>query len=402
MKKALITILTLSMICSLLGCYSLPADTSGADTQSTHPSTQADQQTDGATEPDITVRQQEMAAVSSPFFTKTTFAADETAIFRQTVQNIALIVPEPEAANKIIVDFLDRTDIDEQAAAVAVSAEQAYNSAPQAFSPYWASLTYEPVRIDSGVLSMFGAYAAYTGAAHAEYIFKSVSYDLTSGDVLTLEKILSQPNSIDSITQLTLDALEPQKDAKQLFDGYENTVLDHFAKGAEQITDWYFSNTGLCFFFSPYEIGPFSSGQIVAQIPYSKLAGIMNDAYFPAERETAAGGIQAELFDDAALDRFTQFADVTLNDGGKKILLSTDGLVYDIRIETGTWSANGASFTPEHTVFAAYSLTPGDGVMVDAPFTATLPNIRLSYTTNDQTVYYYITATDTTVTLTQG
>lgn len=400
MKRLFALILAICLLCTLASCKTDPAASTGSTTTSPEASTQDI----NAPETDVTVQQQPMVAVAVPVVTESAAADDGTVLFNQTFQNISLIVPDPEVADKIIVDFLNRTDVNDDAEYIRSLSEEIYSDGITPYYPFWAQIAYDPMRIDRGVLSLYGSYATYTGGAHGLYNFKAVTYDLVTGEILSLRDILNETTTSDNICQLVLDSLTAQKEEERLFEGFESTVTELFNNGFQQNTDWFFSNTGLCFFFSPYEIGPFSSGDIVAEIPYSKLTVILNDAYFPAERETALGTVQAEVFDETALDRFTQFAEVVLEEGSDKILLHTDKSVYDVRIETGTWSADGSIFTPSHTVLAAYSLTPGDAIMIDSPLNSTLPTLRLSYTTGNQTVCFFISldTAENTVTLTEG
>lgn len=390
MRRIIPIILVFCLLTGLAGCSFLKDTTYGNETASTGNTTQNDQD-DTTSGSNITVQQLPMVAVAVPVVTKSETAEDGTVLFNSTFQNISLIVPDPEVADKIIIDFLNRTDVHTSNDSILSLAKSIYTDGAESFTPYWAQITYEPMRLDKGVLGMFGSYASYTGAAHAEVLCRSVNYDMVTGKVLSLSDILTDTATSSDICQLVLDSLTAQKEEKGLYEGFETTVKDFFGNSTLSNADWFFSDTGLCFFFSPYEIAPYSCGAIIAEIPYSSLVGIMNDTYFPAERETAFGSVQAEVFDEATLDRFTQFAEVVLEEGSDKILLYTDKSVYDVRVETGTWSSDGSTFTPDHTVLAAYSLTPGDAIMIDSPLNNTLPTLRLSYNTNGETVRFYVT-----------
>ena len=184
-----------------------------------------------------------------------------------------------------------------------------------------------------------------------------------------------------------------------LFEGYEATVKDRFHKNLATDKDWYLSNNSLCFFFSPYEIGPYSTGIVVAEIPYANLTDILNNAYFPAEREQTNGAVEIAEFNEADLEKYSQFAELVISQGSNKTLLYSTQGVYDVRIETGSWSADGVTYTPEYTVLACYSLADGDAIMVDAPITDSLPQLRISYTSNNETIHRFIIKNGQTVSL---
>ena len=152
--------------------------------------------------------------------------------------------------------------------------------------------------------------------------------------------------------------------------------------------------------FAPYEIAPYSSGTIHATIPYEKLTGILDDKYFPAEKETAAGTLYAELFSEDAAKKHTQFAEVILNNSGDKVLLHTDHYIQDLQIISGSWSADDSTFIPENVVFAAYGLTVGDAIMLETEFAPTAPTIQIRYTTHEKTITTYLSGvTGSSVTL---
>lgn len=315
----------------------------------------------------VEVQQLPMVSVSLPVVTQDYSADDGKVIYKHTSQNISLIVPDPEVADKVILDFLNRTDLQSTVDTVYSSASDAYKDGIMSqHLPYWTQIIYTPMRIDNGVLSLHGSYVQYSGGAHPMKSTKSVTYDLITGETLSLSDILTENADGDTLCQLVCKALANyDKDtASSLYTGYETTVTELFSKPLTDITNWHFSEYGLCFTFSPYEIGPYSCDTIPALISYQDLTGILRDAYFPAERDIALGTVRAETFDTEKLEDFTQFAEVVIDREEQAILLSTDGMVYNIQIKIGSWNEGNTAFETEHTVFRACSLTPGDGIMV--------------------------------------
>lgn len=348
----------------------------------------------------LPVDQKPLVTVTLPVNTVIEKAEDGTELLRYTYQNMFLILPDSDVGNDVIVDFLNKRDqADANAATLSESAKEAYKPGT-AWTPYVYQTIYEPMRIDNGILSLFGRNTVFSGSSHPETNYLSVSYDLVTGEVLTLEKIISTQTTADAITDLIVAVLNKTAAEKQLYDGYESTIADRFSHDFRHDTDWYFSDTGLTFFFSPYEIAPYSVGVISATIPYELLVGILDDAYFPAEKETSAGTLFGQLFTDEAASQYTQFAEVVLNPNGDTILLYTDHYVQNVRIVSGSWSADGSTFTPENTVFVAEGLTKDDAVMLQATLEPAAPTLQVSYTTGDQAVTAYISGTPgTSVTL---
>ena len=385
MKKIFCILVCLSLI--LAGCSKPSTDETQAETAATV----------SATEPIVILPQQEaMYAVSVPAVSETTLADDGTVIFTYTHQSMMLTVPDPEVANKVIIDFLSRNDASAVTAeTVRQSAKANYNGYAE-WTPYLYSITYSPMRMDQGVLSLFGSCVTYSGASHPERLSVSANYDLVTGDVLTLGSIMSANASTEDFCDLVLYALAEIKAAKYLYDGYEETVKQRFSKDESLDQDWYFSTSGLCFYFVPYQIAPYSSGVIVAEIPYEDLTGLLYDGYFPAERETTAGTIQATVLDETDTAQFTQIAELVLDPDAQMVFLQTDGILWDVKIEYGAWDSANINFVPVYTALFSGSLTPGDAIMIQSD---ELSSLRLTYTSGAETVTQHFTFSENGVAL---
>lgn len=378
MKPFVLLIMILGIILSAFGCTAAPSgQTSPTNAATTAEPTTHPTQTEET--PQITIQQLPMTAISLPVITDAQAAEDGTVVFCQTYQNISLTLPDATVADKIILDFLNRTDIHKQAQLTKEEAIEMYNSGVTPL-PLWEKILYAPQRIDQSVISLYGNHATYTGGAHGSFSCKAVTYDLLTGDPLTLGNIVTDDTSADLICQLICDALEPDRQELYLFEDYRDTVENLLSGNIRGYADWYLSNIGLCFFFSPYEIGPYASGDIVAEIPYNRLTGILRDAYFPAENETVAGSVVIEPFDKADLSRYNQIAEVTLDDGGKRYVIHTDTKVDNIRIIQEAPYFADPSMMDSYTVFGAGYLTPGDAIVLQIPEAG---NVRITYTTAD-------------------
>lgn len=358
MKKIIALLLTAVLLSGLVGCgretvqwdptYNIPINTQATSPTNTQP------------------QQLPMISVSLPVVTQDYTSDDGTVIYKHTSQNINLIVPDPEVADKVILDFLNRTDLQATVDSVYASAKADCEQAN--FNPYWTQITYSPMRLDSGVLSLYGSYVQYNGGAHPIESAKAVNYDLVTGQTLSLTDILTENVNADTICKLVLESLSNYKKetGSTLYTGYETTVTELFNKQMTEITNWCLATNGLCFAFSPYEIGPYASGTIIAKIPYENLTGILQDRYFPTERDSAFSTINAEIFNTKKLEEYSQFAEVVISKEEQAFLLSTDGMLYDIVIGSGSWNDEKTNFKIENYVFRSFSLTPGDGIMVQA------------------------------------
>ena len=313
-----------------------------------------------------------MTAISLPIFTDIKFAEDGSTLLQQKYQNIALTIPDADIADSVIIDFRNRSTQDD------ATIEELLNSALVAYTtatnwtPYLLQTTFAPKRIDQSVLSLFGEKVIYTGNSHPEIHYESVTYDLTTGSALTTTDILT-PGKMDDFTNLVIAALEAKITEIALYPDYQDTVLATLPNSE----NWYFTEHGLAFFFSPYEIAPYTSGIIVAEIPYAKLPGILLDAFFPAEKDSASGTLLASPFTVEAANTLTQSTELICQDAAKQIILHTDKHLTNLKIAV---SDNYI----DYTIFATAALTPGDGVVLHVPSNAAL---NIQYSSDGETIY---------------
>lgn len=339
------------------------------------------------------VEQMPLATISMPIKTVIEKAPDGTELFQYAYQDdISIHLPDANAAHKIKLDILNRIDSSTDDAEE-LSASAAQNYTKTGWSPYLYQIIFQPERIDYNVVSLSGRTTIYRGGSHPETTYTSVTYDAVSGDVLHLSDILVDSASSEKIAQLIVDSLNEQSQLISLYEGFERTVSERFNANFRQDTRWYLSTDGLCVYFSPYEIAPYASGLVVAQIPYEKLTGILNDAYFPPEQQTAGGILSAQLFTEEVLNQFDQFAEIVLNPDGDMILLYTNQYVQDLRIKINIASSDYLYDTPQQTIFAAYGLTAKDAIMLETILKDAQSDLQITYKANDQTYEHYITGT---------
>lgn len=325
-----------------------------------------------------------MAAISMPVSERKDYTEDDVLLFSYKSQTISLIIPDTEIERKVILDIQNRLDgFNTEAEDISLRARSDYNGSEN-WNNYFYNVLYTPGRIDLSVLSLHGVNTTWVGGAHPNRSCTSANYDLTTGDVLTLGSILTHEDSLATLCQLLIDEATEIKAEKYLYTDYEDTIRNRFAQNESYNESWYFSNEGLCFYFSPYEIAPYFAGIITLTIPYENLTGIIEDRYFPAERDTSTGTLRAVKQDDADLDAFTQIAEVLLDSEGQMVFLFTDTSVQDLTIEVGTIQG-GKDFVQEASIFAAPILTPGDAVMLQSTFEDSY-SIRITYRSGDKVI----------------
>lgn len=375
MKRYLSTLLIITMLITLCGCKER------APTQmTTVPSTDSPTT---PTEDQVEIIQKSMYALSLIPINETTPAKDGGTLFVYSHQNIALILPEPEVADKIIIDFLGRMDRAESYKNTLITdgLEEIYTTLDRTLS---YQLNFVPTRFDNSILSLSGTEAIYLGGIHADLIGQFATYNLLTGNVLSLPDILHEGVSADTLYPLVIAALEKDKDENSLWDGFENVVKEQFEGGLLNFDAWYLSDSGLCFHYDPYAIAPYVSGPISAEIPYANLLNILRDEYFPTETDYTTGEIKTQKFSVLNQNDFTQFAEVRLSNSGSNILLYPEGAVTNVTIYASFAGNEPIYGNNEHVIFKAFTLTPGDAIMITLDPTKT--QLRINYQSGNATV----------------
>lgn len=358
MKKLLPLFL---IICILLcGCNrmnpEIPSSTQ-APTEEVIPETQVSTQPAQETTDEITYSQQPMFAVALPFSEKS--IQDEKSSF--IYQDIHLFCQEQEIADRIIVDYLNRQD------AHLKKAEASTNTSYQ--------ILYQPTRMDSCVMSLYGQNVIHQGKNHPVIECQALNYSIITGEVLTLGSILRDGQAHEKLRDALLFTAESTAEEYQLYGDYPHIIADRFRKNPSFDEDWFFTTTGLAFFFDPYEIAPYTSGIVILEIPFDRLTEIVADAFFPAEEDLFGGRLHASSLDDIHLNSYTQIAEVNITGYSSGIMLYTDGLLRDVRIDIVADNQDEIG----GSVFAASTLSPGDGIMLMFDSSIEKPILKITY-----------------------
>lgn len=392
MKKLLAGFLSVCLAFSIVGCGS-PAVSDGGTTVPSISSKDVSENNSSIPAQDGIVSPS-MHALALPSTTEEVYNNDQTLLFSLSYQNVSIDLDNDEIEELIINDLQSRTG------SILSEADQicgdAWNDQPEHpnWSNYFLNISYTPTRLDQVLLSLFRNDVSYSGGAHPFVYTDSVTYDLQTGAALELQNIFQPDYSQDVLCALVLKALDGK--SEELSYNYQEIVTEQFSEENEIKKDWYFSRNGLCFHFSPYEIAPYSSGTIIAEIPYEELQGILLERYFPTQIESSTGSMYVESYSKEAAQRFQRTTDLTLEENATSIILYSDATVTDLRIEMGTQLEQDHRFIATGVVFAANTVGIGDAIHVSANLLQKDACLRLVYRSNDREVSALITSDPST------
>lgn len=205
-------------------------------------------------------------------------SADE--VYTPPVSNAAVDVPwEYAAALAFNAEMQRAADaLDASAQEALTMAREHYDSLDAEQRAYWANYADELIVDDicqfSGLVSVWGVGYSNYGGAHGWESIQAWSFDLTTGEFLTLDGLDAQPSTDsalgESLTHTLAMAVLEQIDAQGLseyyFEDYASYIFDLAANAS-----FYFNDKGMTIVFDPAVIAPYAASAQKFEIPYSRF-----------------------------------------------------------------------------------------------------------------------------------
>lgn len=218
--------------------------------------------------------------------------------------------------------------------------ENGYTDMPLEYS---SSRTGRVERIDSRVLSMVYTTYTYTGGAHGSYFDTGYTFDTESGEYVTLEMLSNNFEELKAfLADYMIGLYNADKDgyysqrvyADMVADGDVNAAITALVRDGS----WYFNEEGMVIYSTVYELGPYAAGIVDFVIPYSKLAGHIDDKWLPAERTGESGTLTLKAQSEVADGSVEIIDKVTVDAEGEALCLEANGTVYDVRLSSVDYS----------------------------------------------------------------
>ena len=205
-------------------------------------------------------------------------SADE--VYTPPVSNTVVDVPQEYAAalafNAEMQHAADALDASAQEALT--MAREHYAGLDEEQRAYWANyaeeLIVDSICQHSGLVSVWGGGYSNYGGAHGWESIRAWSFDLTTGEFLTLDGLDAQPSTDsalgESLTHTLAMAVLEQIDAQGLseyyFEDYASYIFDLAANAS-----FYFDDKGIVIVFDPAVIAPYAASAQKFEIPYSRF-----------------------------------------------------------------------------------------------------------------------------------
>ena len=203
-------------------------------------------------------------------------SADE--VYTPPVSNAAVDVPQEYAAalafNAEMQHAADALDASAQEALA--MAREHYAGLDEEQCAYWTNYAEELIVDDicqfSGLVSVWGGGYSNYGGAHGWESIRAWSFDLTTGEFLTLDGLDAQPSTDSALGKTLVDTLASEIVNRIYEEGLDDYLYDDFYSYVYDLSSnahFYFSGSGMTVNFDAYVLGPYASGPQTFEIPYS-------------------------------------------------------------------------------------------------------------------------------------
>ena len=203
-------------------------------------------------------------------------SADE--VYTPPVSNAAVDVPQEYAAalafNAEMQHAADALDASAQEALA--MAREHYAGLDEEQRAYWTNYAEELIVDDicqfSGLVSVWGGGYSNYGGAHGWESIRAWSFDLTTGEFLTLDALNAQSSTDSALGKTLVDTLASEIVNRIYEEGLDDYLYDDFYSYVYDLSSnahFYFSGSGMTVNFDAYVLGPYASGPQTFEIPYS-------------------------------------------------------------------------------------------------------------------------------------
>lgn len=267
MKKLFASLLTLSLLLSLTACGG-NGDPTGPDApKPSQPET-----------PELTF------AVGTPLTHESTYTADDGTVLLHTNYELpqlelrtadgALYEPGAAATQSAAVAVRDAFNAEMERCYAAVLSNESelaqeardhYGSDSMSFEYiyYEDELLGEVVYQTDGLISVLANAYAFYGGAHPNTSTLTWSFDLTTGEFLTLDALNAQSSTDSALGKTLVDTLASEIVNRIYEEGLDDYLYDDFYSYVYDLSSnahFYFSGSGMTVNFDAYVLGPYASG----------------------------------------------------------------------------------------------------------------------------------------------
>jgi hypothetical protein len=141
----------------------------------------------------------------------------------------------------------------------------------------YIDISYNIDYADNDLISASFLESTFTGGAHPNYGYFTMTYDLKSGKELKLSELFKPGTKyLETVSAYAIKDLQSRKmpDSDESMGLAQDTWAEGAAPKGENYQRWSLTKKGLMFTFDPYQVGPYAAGSQFVIVPYAKLKDI--------------------------------------------------------------------------------------------------------------------------------
>ena len=234
-------------------------------------------------------------------------------------------------------------------------------------------------RNDGKVLTLLFNDNSYTGGAHGSYSTRGYSFDMATGERLSLASLSADEAALrDFLTQEMVQQAREDAYIHDQMEGFvEEDALEETLAALLRSGSWYLDYEGMEIFSDLYEISSYAAGMVSFRIPNEKLLGHVDERFLavPASSGGELRAIPAEAMEDGSMEIVDM---VKVYDEGTTVYLVSDGPVQDLRVSSVDYFDYNGSFN-ESAVHWSCSGLENAAVQLVTVIPDGMPNLKISW-----------------------
>ena len=189
------------------------------------------------------------------------------------------------------------------------------------------SLTRETsvARLDDVVVSFRYSDYAFTGGVHGYTAEYGMTYDMVSGEQLTLASLTHDEWALKEVCRQYILEVLAQEDLE-----YKNGLFPDYMSYLDVVLkNWVLTDEGLQFIAQPYVIAAYAVGTLRITVPYDRIAHVLDEQWVPKAPTREAGSVTVSVVEEVPKG-MTNFV---ISDTGMQFVVNVSGTVYDLAVE---------------------------------------------------------------------
>ncbi|MBO4373838.1 MAG: DUF4163 domain-containing protein [Lachnospiraceae bacterium] len=158
-------------------------------------------------------------------------------------------------------------------------------------------------RGDENVLSIVFTYDTYSGGAHPSEWYLTKNFDAKTGEELHIANVITDPSALPKVLS---EKLLSEYDKEIFFDeDVDKLIREGYEE--DQNYEYTLDNSGICFYFSQYQLAPYASGAQITVLGYDEYADLVKEEYAKKDGDYIEGIVPQKKYTASGKNVFSLF-----------------------------------------------------------------------------------------------